>query len=342
VDAPSFVNAANAGIDSVQSLLVKASGTGTGTGTYQELLKATSRTDTSIIVADYPHLFPDALSEQTCPALANILTPADEQFFNQAADRLDTNLQNAAAQAGVNFVDVRPAFTGHAVCGTGGDWLNGLSLASGSGQPCTLMVLGQCLWSGMPIAGSFHPNADGQAGYAASIEACINAATNLTPEGFPANPPPDPPAGPRAARTATADTTAPSIAVNTLGVQPVTSDSPDCTGTFQAGQTLTAAGGGFAPGATVSLYVTSPGLGSTGAQQVGSATADASGTSRRPSGYPQRRPASHRPERTQAWSSSMPSGSGRAARTWTTSPPPAWLRTPAPVGRWSKIPPRPA
>jgi hypothetical protein len=272
VDSPSFVTAANAGIDGVPSLLVKAN----GTGTYQELLKATSRTDTSIIVADYPHLFPDTLAEQTCPALANILTSADEQFFNQAADRLDTSLQNAAAQAGVNFVDVRPAFSGHAVCGNGGGWINGLSLASGSGQPCTLMVLGQCLWSGLPIAGSFHPNASGQAnGYAASIEAYINAATNLTPEGFPKNPPSDPPADPPAATTTA--TTAPAIAVNSLGVQPVTSGTADCTGTFQAGQTLTATGGGFAPGATVSLYVTSPGLGSTGAQQVGSATADANG-----------------------------------------------------------------
>jgi hypothetical protein len=276
VDSPSFVNSVNTGIDRVPSRLVN----GNGNGTYQELRKATSPTDTSIIVADYPHLFPDTYSEQTCPGLANIITPADEQFFNQAADHLDTNIQNAAAQTGVNFVDVRPAFSGHAVCGNGGGWINGMSFASGSGQPCTLMVLGDCLWSGLPIAGSFHPNASGQAGgYAASIEAYINAATSLTPEGFPENPAPDPPSDAHAASTAlSADTTDPSpVAVNTLGVQPVTSGTADCAGTFQAGQTLTVAGGGFAPGGAVSLYVTSPGLGATGAQQVGSATADANG-----------------------------------------------------------------
>lgn len=273
VDSPSFVDAANAAIDKVPSLLVNSS----GTGTYQELLKATSPTDTSIVVADYPHLFADTFAEQNCSALSPLITPADEQFFNQAADRLDTNIQNAAARAGVNFVDVRPAFSGHGACSNGGAWINGLNLQSGSGQPCTWAVLGLCLWSGLPIAASFHPSPNGQAlGYAASIEAYINAATSLTPEGFPKNPPPDPQADPSAAATTTA-TTAPAIAINTLGVQPVTSGTADCTGTFQAGQTLTVAGGAFAPGAAVSLYVTSPGLGDTGAQQVGSVTADADG-----------------------------------------------------------------
>jgi hypothetical protein len=119
---------------------------------------------------------------------------------------------------------------------------------------------------------SFHPDASGQSGgYAASIAAYISKATNLTPEGFPANPAPDPSADPPAA------TTAPSIAVNDLGVQPVTPGTAACEGTYQAGQVLTVAGGGFAPGAAVSLYVTSPGLGDTAEQQVGSATADASG-----------------------------------------------------------------
>jgi hypothetical protein len=252
-DSQSFVDATNAAIDNVPSRLVNAG----GTGTYQALLNKTSPTDTSIIVADYPHLFPDTYAEQTCPALAFILTPTDEQFFNQEADRLDTNIQNAAAQAGVNFVDVRPAFSGHAVCGNGGAWINALI---------------------NPQAYSFHPNTSGQAnGYAASIEAYISAATNLTPEGFPQNPPPDPPSQRPAASTATTTTTVPSVAVNALDAQPVTQGTAACEGTYQAGQELTAAGGGFAPGADVSLYVTSPGLGNTGAQQVGSATADANG-----------------------------------------------------------------
>lgn len=260
-NSPSFVAAANGNIDGVFR---------PAKSTYQALVGATSPTDTSIVIANYPHLFPDSDSEQGCLALSLILTKQDEQYFNQAGDRLDGVLQNAAGQAGVNLVDVRPAFSGHAICANGGAWINGISFASGSGQPCTLTVLGKCIWSGAPIAGSFHPNASGQSGgYAASIQTFIDAAANKTPEGFPANPTPlpDPPD----------TTTVPSIAVNALAVQPVTRGTADCAGTFQAGQTLTVAGGGFAPGAAVTLFVTSPGLGAMVEQQVAAATADASG-----------------------------------------------------------------
>ncbi len=122
--------------------------------------------------------------------------------------------------------------------------------------------------------GSFHPNASGQSGgYAAAFQSFINAATNLTPEGFPVNP--DPPAAP-SLHPALAPQT-PSIVVGTLVAQPVTQGSADCAGTYQAGQTLTASGGGFAPGATVSFYVTSPGLGTTNQHRVASATADPGG-----------------------------------------------------------------
>lgn len=260
-DSQPFVDSANNDIDDVLEAAKR---------TYQALLAKTSPTDTSIIAADYPHIFPDSQSEQSCAALSYILTSADEQFFNQAADHLDGVLQDAAAQAGVNFVDVRSAFGGHAVCGSGGAWINGISLASGSGSPCTLMAGGQCLWSGFPIVGSFHPNSTGQSsGYAAPIEAYINAAADKTPEGFPANPQPsaDPPSS----------TTVPSVSVGALDVQPVTQGTTGCEGTYQAGQTLTVDGDGFTPGANVSLYVTSPGLGATAEQQVGSATADSSG-----------------------------------------------------------------
>ena len=226
--------------------------------TYQDLMNQTSKTDTSIIIADYPHLFPDSLSEQSCPGLLFILTPKDQTFFNQEADILDTNLHNAATAAGVNFVDVRPYFSGHGVCSSGGSWINGFTV---------------------PKKYSFHPNASGQSsGYAAAIEAYINAATNRTPEGFPKNPPPDPASDPSATTSfSAAAATTPPITVGDLDAQPVTPGAAACEGIYQAGQTLTVAGGGFAPGAAVSVYVNSPGLGDTAEQQVGSATADASG-----------------------------------------------------------------
>lgn len=258
----SFVNSVNTRIDNVF---------GPAESTYQTLLGATSPTDTSILVADYPHIFPDSSSEQSCLALSLILTTKDEQYLNQAGDRLDGVLQNAAAAAGVNFVDVRSAFSGHAICGNGGAWLNGLSLASGSGHPCVLKVLGVCIWSGLPVVGSFHPNASGQSlGYAAGFQSYINSATDLTPEGFPVDP--DPPAD-----LAAPAPQVPQVTIGPLAVQPVTQGTSDCAGTFQAGQTLTVTGGGYAPGATVSFYITSPGLGPTGEQLVGSATADPAG-----------------------------------------------------------------
>ncbi len=260
-DSSSFVNGVSANVDNVL---------GPAEDAYSALLNATSPTDTSIIVGDYPHLFGSTSAEQNCLALAPILTPADQTFMNAEGDRLDGILQSAAALTGVNFVDVRSAFAGHAVCGSSGAWLNGISIGSGSGQPCQYSVAGVCLWSGLPIVGSFHPNATGQAsGYAAAFKSYIDSAANLTPEGFPANP--DPPAPPPA------PTTVPSVTVRELTVQPVTQATAACAGTYQAGQTVTVTGGGFAPGATVSLYVSSPGLGATAEQQVATVTADGNG-----------------------------------------------------------------
>ena len=179
-------------------------------------------------------------------------------------------LGNAAGQAGVNFVDVRSTFAGHGVCGNAGAYLNGLSEDSGSGGGCTWSVAGQCIIPGIPIIGSFHPNASGHAsGYAAAFEAYIASATNHTPGGYPGNPVPLP--DPPFTVAAAADN------VQTLTTQPVTTGSRDCEGTYQAGQQLTVAGDGITPGASVSMYATSPGLGATGEQQIGQVGADSAG-----------------------------------------------------------------
>ena len=236
--------------------------------TYKQVLSKVDPVNTSVIVANYPRLFPPSHDAQNCLALSTILTNDDMDFMNTAGDRLDTVLQQASGEAGVNFVDVRPAFTGHEICGDGGSYVNALSLASGA--PCTWSVFGRCIIPGIPISGSFHPNAAGHAdGYAASFAAYIDSAATLTPAGFPANPVPlpDPPA----------TTAIPAVGVGTLTAHPVTSGSSDCSDTYQAGQQVQVSGDGFVPGTTVQLYVTSPGLGPTGELQVGAATADANG-----------------------------------------------------------------
>lgn len=262
--SPSFVNSENAQIDGVSNPVKTA---------YLALLNHVSQTDTSVIVADYPHLFPDSSKEQSCLQLAPFLTTADQQYFNVAGDRLNNVLAKAAAQAGVNFVDVRPIFAGHGVCGNGGAWINGLSLASSTG--CTLSVGGICIIPDNPVVGSFHPNASGHAnGYAVAIENYIKSATNRTVEGFPANPP----ASPAALSNLSSVTAKATDAVQTLTVQPLTIGTTACEGTYTAGQQALVSGSGFAPNASVRLYVTSAGLKPAGQQQVAQLKADSTGS----------------------------------------------------------------
>lgn len=194
--------------------------------------------------------------EQSRLSLSAFLTGDDMTFINSASDRLDGLLQQAAGEAGVNFVDVRGAFAGHEICGSGGSYLNPISLASGS-------VVG-----GAPLlVGSFHPNAAGHAnGYAAAIASFIKSAPNLTSSGFPVNPTalPDPPS----------TLALPAVGIGTLTAQPVTTGGADCEGTYQAGQEIQLSGGGFTPGAAVQLVVSSAGFGEL---VVGSTMVDGAG-----------------------------------------------------------------
>ena len=237
--------------------------------TYQQLVASTDPVNTSVMVADYPHIFPGSSAEQTCIQLSPFLTTDDQNFLNTAGDRLDGTLQTAAGQAGVNFVDVRSVFSGHAVCGNSGAWINGLSLASGNAGSCIWSVAGHCIIPGLPLVGSFHPNTQGHAnGYAAAFEHDIDNAASRTPQGFPANPVPlpDPPYTP----TYGPDT------ITSLTVTPVTTQAASCEGTFQAGQEVTLTGSGFQPNTSVTVYVTAPGQ-SAVEQAVATINADGTG-----------------------------------------------------------------
>lgn len=264
-DSTRFVNGVKKAIDNVL---------GPVKNTEQALVEKVDPDNTSnssIIVVDYPHLFPSSPDEQSCPQLSKLFTPADETFLNTAADRLDGVLQEAAALAGVNFVDVRPAFTGHEICGSDGSYLNGFSIALGE-KSCVWYSadLSLCLYSGLPISGSFHPNASGQLdGYAAAIAQYIATATQLTPAGFPANPPPSP--------EPPTSSVKPADGIGTLTVHPVTTRSSDCSGTYQAGQEVQVSGGGFVPGTDVNIVVSSPGLSPSGELGVRDVTADSMG-----------------------------------------------------------------
>ena len=146
----------------------------------------------------------------------------------------------------------------------------GSRTASGSGGACTWTVLGRCIIPGIPIIGSFHPNAAGHAdGYAAAFETLIDSSLNRTRAGFPVNPVPlpDPPA----------TTAIPPVGIAELTAQPVTQATDDCSGTFQAGQQVHVSGDGFVPGSDVQLFVTSPGVSASGELQVATTQADETG-----------------------------------------------------------------
>ena len=137
--------------------------------TYFQIKSATGP-DTSVMAGNYPHLFPGDHDNQDCLALEFILTNDTQDWMNEAGDRLDGMLLADAITAGVNFVDVRGFFAGEEICGEDGGWINGLSIASGNAGVLHREVLGRCTIPGLPVVGSFHPNATGHAdGYAAAF-----------------------------------------------------------------------------------------------------------------------------------------------------------------------------
>ena len=234
--------------------------------TYSQIKSATGP-DTSVMAANYPHLFPDDHDDQDCLALEFILTNDTQDWMNDAGDRLAGTLLAAAISAGVTSVDVRAFFAGHEICGEDGGWINGLSTASGNGGACTWEVLGRCIIPGLPVVGSFHPNASGHAsGYAAAFAASIDSAVDPNDAGFPRNP--------FALRRTVA---IPAVGVGTLTALPLTPGPEDCSGTFRAGQEVAVSGGGFVPGTPVQLYASSMGFGTTPELLLATLTADANG-----------------------------------------------------------------
>lgn len=92
-----------------------------------------------VVIGNYPHLF----NGQDCN-LATFFSAAEMRALNGATDQLAAVIQDRTVAAGFEYVDARPAFDGHAVCDSP-EWVNGLS------------------W---PIQESYHPNRDGNIGYA--------------------------------------------------------------------------------------------------------------------------------------------------------------------------------
>jgi lysophospholipase L1-like esterase len=104
-----------------------------------------------VVVVGYPRLF----NGEECNSLARI-SPSEQSALNATADLLVTTIAGRAAAHGFGFVDVRSAFTGHAVCDDV-EWLNGLS---------------------NPVLESYHPNVAGQTnGYTPLVANALAAAS---------------------------------------------------------------------------------------------------------------------------------------------------------------------
>lgn len=104
-----------------------------------------------VVVVGYPRLF----NGEECNALARI-SPGEQAALNRTADLLATTTAGRAAAHGFGFVDVRSAFTGHAVCDDA-EWINGLS---------------------DPVLESYHPKAVGHSsGYAPLVRGALGALT---------------------------------------------------------------------------------------------------------------------------------------------------------------------
>ncbi len=135
-------------------------------GRYDSLFTAieTKAPGAKVVVAGYPHIF----NGEDCNALT-FFSPSDEQSINDATDDLDTLERGKANAHGFSWVDVRPTFTGHEVCGVDGEWLNGLS---------------------DPVTESYHPNRDGNQAYAAAISPVLTGSPMAAPHTSPSARPP--------------------------------------------------------------------------------------------------------------------------------------------------------
>ncbi len=110
----------------------------------------------TVIVVGYPAIFEDSLRSIGC-ASAGPLTRGARADLREAAEQLNAEIRATARSFRFRFVDPRRAFNDHRICGPAEDWIHGLTLGR-KGKPLL-----------SPI--TFHPNREGQRGYAEVIAA---------------------------------------------------------------------------------------------------------------------------------------------------------------------------
>lgn len=112
-----------------------------------------------IIALGYPQIFPSTPQEQGCTKLRP--WRGEQDMLRAETVKLNDQIGAAAAAAGIEFVEVASSFSGHEVCGSLGEWING---------PSQTYKLNRTFVDDE----SFHPNSYGQRdGYAAVLNAVL-------------------------------------------------------------------------------------------------------------------------------------------------------------------------
>jgi GDSL-like Lipase/Acylhydrolase family len=130
----------------------------------------------TVVVVGYPRLFPGPGQAQPL-CFANKLPRVRQLFLNRISSQLRDVIAAQARRSGFFFLDVAPTFAGHEPCGPKDDWIFGLSRG---------------LDRGVVSVKSYHPNRDGQEGYARALRRFLSCVVTrgaaLHADGLPANP----------------------------------------------------------------------------------------------------------------------------------------------------------
>jgi lysophospholipase L1-like esterase/Flp pilus assembly pilin Flp len=124
-----------------------------------------------VVVMGYPRFFPDQPTRTMKVSALPGFTVESQRWANDQTDRLNQAIAQAAASAGVEYVDAGGAFAGHELT-TDEPWFHGVELRPGS-REVDIGPLAIDLPVPRPEASTFHPTATGQQALGDLVEAQV-------------------------------------------------------------------------------------------------------------------------------------------------------------------------
>jgi len=211
--------------------------------TYTQIL--TAAPDAAVFVLNYPHIV-DA--DHNCNEVFFLLSQMEREFIGQLTDQVNTVISQTAEKIGVHAVPAADYFVDHELCGSEDDWFYGIAIPGFAGFGHRIS------------ARSLHPNQKGQFAYADAVNLYMELlrlggwARGFHDNGLPWNPPPMSTATAAAAASAV-PTTLPTVGV--LFVEPAAGEPCSAANAIESVGSIHVRGGGFSPGETVSVSITS-------------------------------------------------------------------------------------